>query len=177
MTRTVGWFTTQYPVSLRSGAAETVWGRLRTVKAQLRGMPHRGLGYGVWRYLQPEGDVGRRLAAWPPAEVSFNYLGQFDQVLQDGWLTAAHEAGGGRSQSVCGERPYVWLVLGSVRGGQLEMEWQYSVALHTEETATRLAHEGLAALRVLLAPGSGAQAWSAVDFPQAHLPAVELARL
>ena len=62
VTRTVGWFTTIYPVVLErggsgsgsgngSGRAGVVGEGLKRVKEQLRGMPgQRGMGYGLLRY-------------------------------------------------------------------------------------------------------------------------------
>ena len=61
--RTVGWFTSIYPVRLDLGgldAGEAVAGgaaagqALKRVKEQLRAVPGRGLGYGLLRYLHPQ---------------------------------------------------------------------------------------------------------------------------
>src|SRR6185295_4340563 len=73
LSRTVGWFTTIYPVRLKrapGGLGEALMG----IKEQLRRVPQRGIGYGMLRYL-----AGETLES--EAEVGFNYLGQFDQVL------------------------------------------------------------------------------------------------
>src|SRR5205085_6744284 len=82
VSRTVGWFTTAYPVRLLrapGGPGE----RLQAVKEQLRSVPERGIGYGLLRELDPR---GREWCRHPGAEVSFNYLGQFDQVLASSTL-------------------------------------------------------------------------------------------
>jgi non-ribosomal peptide synthase protein (TIGR01720 family) len=79
LTRTVGWFTTKYPVSLRIGGlrwAQVVGGEaaLGTVikdgKEQLLTLPD-GLTYGVLRYLNPDVDL---TGSDPP--IGFNYLGR-----------------------------------------------------------------------------------------------------
>jgi non-ribosomal peptide synthase protein (TIGR01720 family) len=79
LSRTVGWFTTKYPVSLAVGglrwaqvvAGDTALGALqKDAKEQLRAVPD-GLIYGVLRYLNP--DVG--LAGSDPP-IGFNYLGR-----------------------------------------------------------------------------------------------------
>ena len=57
---------------------------LKSVKEQLRAVPHRGPGYGALRYLT---GAGTTLASQPP--VSFNYLGQLDQALPAGGLVHA----------------------------------------------------------------------------------------
>src|SRR5204862_2912758 len=83
LSRTVGWFTTLYPVALTvpvDGDPGTV---LKSVKEQLRAVPRKGIGYGALRYLtDAEGLHGP-----VPPQVSFNYLGQFDHgFAEDGAL-------------------------------------------------------------------------------------------
>src|SRR6185295_5082349 len=72
LTRSVGWFTCSFPVLLDLRRAATPQEALRSVGAQLRSVPNRGIGFGVLRYLgDPE--VAGRLAALPRAEVAFEY--------------------------------------------------------------------------------------------------------
>jgi len=78
VSRTVGWFTTQYPVRLDPGASvagRTAADALKRVKEQLRAVPSGGLGWGLLRYLHPE--AGPELAALAEPDVRFNYLGRF----------------------------------------------------------------------------------------------------
>jgi non-ribosomal peptide synthase protein (TIGR01720 family) len=83
LSRTVGWFTTKYPVVLNfseavSGlgwaqvlAGDAAMGTLiKRAKEQLRALPD-GLTYGVLRYLNPDVDLD---GADPP--IGFNYLGR-----------------------------------------------------------------------------------------------------
>ena len=77
LTRTVGWFTSLYPVRLDPGLLDLeealsggpALGRaLKTIKEQLRAVPGKGLGYGLLRYLNDEtaAELGRGTcaAAW-----------------------------------------------------------------------------------------------------------------
>ncbi|MFG1667528.1 amino acid adenylation domain-containing protein [Streptomyces sp. Y7] len=85
VSRTVGWFTTQYPVRLDAGAAlgAEFWqpGRdaageaLKQVKERLRSVPSGGLGWGLLRHLNP--DTAPKLALLPVPDLRFNYLGRF----------------------------------------------------------------------------------------------------
>src|SRR5207253_1356835 len=78
LSRTVGWFTTLFPVALDM-AGDRDWGEtLKSVKEQLRAVPRRGLGYGALRYLRQGIPQAESLAGGPEPQVSFNYLGQFD---------------------------------------------------------------------------------------------------
>src|ERR671924_940404 len=45
LTRTVGWFTTIYPVLLDLRQAAGLGEALKVIKEQLRGVPQRGIGY------------------------------------------------------------------------------------------------------------------------------------
>ena len=74
VTRTVGWFTRVYPVVVDIEGVEGVGEELREVKEQMRRIPRKGIGYGMKRYL------GGGIEEEQAAEVSFNYLGQLDQV-------------------------------------------------------------------------------------------------
>lgn len=75
LSRTVGWFTSMYPVLLapRDGLAESV----KAVRYALRSIPNRGIDFGILKYLGPD-DMRDLLAQLPVPSVSFNYLGQFD---------------------------------------------------------------------------------------------------
>jgi len=97
VSRTVGWFTTIYPVLLEvAGSREQVGEVVKQVKEQVRGLPGQGLGYGVLRYLAEESESRRRLQELPQAEVSFNYLGQMDRVLNEETLFGAASESSGR---------------------------------------------------------------------------------
>lgn len=80
VTRTVGWFTTSFPVVLDMSDPD-VGHRLKTVKEYLRHIPNRGIGYGVLKYLSKE---PKPAAFEIKPEISFNYLGQFDREVATG---------------------------------------------------------------------------------------------
>jgi non-ribosomal peptide synthase protein (TIGR01720 family) len=87
--RTVGWFTTMYPVSLRAprdarGDIDPI-SLVTAVKEQLRAVPGQGSGYAALRYLAPQGAGGR---AWEPS-LCFNYLGRFGTAADTAQLHAA----------------------------------------------------------------------------------------
>ncbi|NEB42174.1 non-ribosomal peptide synthetase [Streptomyces sp. SID14515] len=91
VSRTVGWFTSMYPVHLDPRVPDREWpdvraggpalGRvLKEVKEQLRAIPDNGIGYGLLRYLNEE--AGAALSALPAPQISFNYLGRI--AMADG---------------------------------------------------------------------------------------------
>ncbi|PFY28777.1 condensation domain-containing protein, partial [Bacillus toyonensis] len=77
LSRTVGWFTSIYPVHLNFQGTHTPIEGLKAVKEQLRRIPNHGVDYGILRYLNKE--ILPFYQQKP--SISFNYLGQFDQVF------------------------------------------------------------------------------------------------
>ncbi len=81
ITRTVGWFTTMYPVQLmsKSNALEI----LKNTKEMLRKIPNKGIGYGSFH--------GYHAEILP--KISFNYLGQFEQRADALWALTNEKIG------------------------------------------------------------------------------------
>jgi amino acid adenylation domain-containing protein/non-ribosomal peptide synthase protein (TIGR01720 family) len=169
LSRTVGWFTAIHPVTLDLMGAEEPGEAIRTVKEQLRAVPHHGLGWGLLRWLGEKNDT-ERLAALPPAEIAFNNLGQLDNALgPTGRWEPASEASG-LPLSPRGERAHLLEINAMVLGGRLRVDWGYA-GRHDRATIERLA-EGFrteleALIGVCLQPGAGG--WTPSDFPLAGL--------
>ncbi|MEU5837256.1 amino acid adenylation domain-containing protein [Streptomyces diacarni] len=176
LTRTVGWFTTVFPVALRM-PADRDWGAvLKSIKEQLRAVPRNGLGYGALRYLTGPCSP---LASAPEPEVSFNYLGRMDIRPAADRLTGALLESEGRERAPSQRRAQLLEVNGQVSGGRLEFHWTYSTDHHRTETVERLAGAYMAALEAIVAhcaaPGSGGVTPS--DFPLAALDQVTVDRI
>ncbi|RKT55883.1 non-ribosomal peptide synthase protein (TIGR01720 family)/amino acid adenylation domain-containing protein [Saccharothrix australiensis] len=159
LSRTVGWFTTVFPVALDVPRG---WGEaLKAVKERLRAVPNRGIGYGALRHF----------AGGPVCDpaVSFNYLGRFTADQRDLDLAADPDM----------PRPHLIDVVGRVQADRLEFTWHYSAAVHDEATVARLADEFAGALRAIVAhcrePGAGGRTPS--DFPLARLTQDEVDRI
>ena len=73
--RTVGWFTTVYPVALNCAKGDDVSAKqlLDDVHGRLNAVPHYGIGYGLLRYLYAP--TARLLGAARPADIHFSYVG------------------------------------------------------------------------------------------------------
>ncbi|WP_280409598.1 non-ribosomal peptide synthase/polyketide synthase [Nocardia brasiliensis] len=107
LSRTVGWFTSMFPVRLRADA--DAWDQLcaggpaagalfKSVKEQLRAVPGKGLGYGMLRYLNPE--TAAVLQSFSAGQLGFNYLGRFTSAD----LLPARLRGAGWTPAVDGEQ-------------------------------------------------------------------------
>ncbi|HAP64972.1 MAG TPA: hypothetical protein DCR93_37640, partial [Cytophagales bacterium] len=73
ISRTVGWFTSAYPVVLDLAEGNAMPHRLIEIKEQLRQVPNKGIDYGILRYLSKAHSVKGHLR---PA-IEFNFLGDF----------------------------------------------------------------------------------------------------
>mgnify|MGYP001794468810 CR=1 FL=1 len=174
LSRTVGWFTTIFPVILDLGESSHPGDVLKAIKEQLRGVPNRGIGYGILRYLgNQETDCWQQ---HPQAEVRFNYLGQTDQALQQSSLFAPAQESTEPGRSPKGTRRYLLDISGIVAGGQLYINWTYSKAIHRQTTIEVLAENFIQALRSLIthcqSPDAGG--YTPSDFSEANLDQQEL---
>jgi amino acid adenylation domain-containing protein/non-ribosomal peptide synthase protein (TIGR01720 family) len=179
LSRTVGWFTTHFPVLLRLPEQTDISDSVKSIKEQLRAIPERGIGYGVLRYLCDEAQASGQLRSLPQPEVSFNYLGQFDNVLPESSLFALATESVGAAQSLKGSRSHVLRINASVTGGQLQLALTYSENLHRPETIEQLAQWVVAELRAIIAhrPAVKDTGCTPSDFPQADINQQELDRL
>nr|WP_256450114.1 non-ribosomal peptide synthetase [Aquabacterium sp. CECT 9606] len=169
LSRTVGWFTSIYPVLLDAQGTPTQ--ALQRVKEQLRQVPHKGLGHGVLKHL---GDAQQRaaLADLPQPQVVFNYLGQFDTSFGAGspWQLAQEESTG-PWQDAGAPRWHALAINGQVQGGELSLRFSYSEARHRRDTIAALVTRCEAELRGLIAlcTAPGVAGATPSDFPLARI--------
>jgi amino acid adenylation domain-containing protein/non-ribosomal peptide synthase protein (TIGR01720 family) len=170
LSRTVGWFTSSFPVYLDISNADDIGNALRTVKEQLRRIPNQGIGYGILRYLS-RSDIATQLRNLPQAEVSFNYLGQFDTALDSATTFKLAEESTGAVHDPEGIRPYLLEIDGFIAENQLHLEWSYSSAIHHRQTITQLAQGFIEALRSIIAHcrSSEAGGYTPSDFQAAKI--------
>lgn len=153
LSRTMGWFTSIYPLYLeidpKAGSAESA----AQVEQQIRKIPHRGVGFGVLKYLSKDELVRTRMQKIPAPEINFNYLGQFDQtgsgsrqpeaaIPNNSPASALLEVSAespGQEQDPAGSRSAKLYLVASVSGGQLGFRWLYSRGLHRHETVMKFA--------------------------------------
>ena len=170
LSRTVGWFTTIFPVVLAAAPDSDPGALLRAAKETLRAIPRHGIGYGILRYLRTD-DETAPLASGPSPEVAFNYLGQLDAALGASarWGVAPESAG--PDQSPRAKPRHSIEVNAFVLDGELRVSWTYAATRHSAETIERLAGDYIAGLADLVAhctaPGAGG--WTPSDVPLVRL--------
>jgi amino acid adenylation domain-containing protein/non-ribosomal peptide synthase protein (TIGR01720 family) len=170
LSRTVGWFTTLFPVRLQLEEVDCPGEALKSVKEQLRRIPNRGIGYGVLRYLNETPAIRRKLQMLPQAQVSFNYLGQFDGVLGPSEVLGFVKEFKAE-QSLLNKSSHLLGVSGLIRAGKLEMTWAYSEKVHKRATIESIARGFIEALKTLIAhcQSQESQGYTPSDFSAAKL--------
>ncbi|HWK03649.1 MAG TPA: amino acid adenylation domain-containing protein [Puia sp.] len=134
VSRTVGWFTSVYPVILNVPVPEPPSKQLEHIKQSLRSIPHSGIGYGIYRYLttaQEEEETRR-------PQISFNYLGQFDRDQELLMFKIADESPG-IMQSKRRSRRYELDFLGYVSERRFQLFITYNKLHFTKQTMQTLA--------------------------------------
>ncbi|QHW08377.1 non-ribosomal peptide synthase/polyketide synthase [Pseudomonas putida] len=147
LSRTLGWFTSMFPVRLQPEA--DIGSSILAIQGQLQAVPNKGIGYGVLRYLG-EPALGERLARLPQARITFNYLGQFDQSFDDKALLVPAAEGTGDCYSPVA-RLGNWLeIIGQVYDGCLALRCVYSTRRYRPETVQALMDDYRAELELLI---------------------------
>ncbi|WP_340203731.1 condensation domain-containing protein, partial [Ascidiimonas sp. W6] len=132
ITRTVGWFTTVYPVLLVN--KEELSSLIADTKDQLRGIPNKGVGYGILRYLS-EGSPGEVLSQDFSAVV-FNYLGDFDNSLEDSpeALLRFSAVSKGSDVSLSNKNPHKLSINAMIVSEELRFTWSYDSNCYSRAT-------------------------------------------
>ena len=153
LSRTVGWFTSSYPVLLEvPGQAGDDWPAvIRSVRRSMRAVPGNGLAHGALRHLSPPGSPAAALADRTPPPVMFNYHSQIDDITRtDGRsLYHAFHDSVGQEQNPGEQVVQALEIVGAAQDGKLGFDWYYSVNMHDPATIERLAQEFRAALVAL----------------------------
>ncbi len=124
ISRTVGWFTTQYPVVLDMSRSEDLSYTIKCIKETLRRIPNKGIGYGILRYLIPEEKKQGFVCGIEP-EISFNYLGQFGQESSAGFIQPSVMSAG-QSTSPESEHHRLLDINGMLVDGKLKLLVSYN---------------------------------------------------
>jgi non-ribosomal peptide synthase protein (TIGR01720 family) len=177
LSRTVGWFTSYFPVVVDVDPAREPGLDLRDVKDCLRSLPRRGASFGVLRYLRSE-PVAQPLRNAPEPEVVFNYAGRIDsnQSADGPWRTDGLPFA---SRAPENERRHRIEVNTFIRDGVLRVLWSSSSSQYRSETARHLTQQYLDEVRAIVRHGVTAQGrgFTPADFPDAGLRQDELDRL
>ncbi|CAA9588152.1 Polyketide synthase modules and related proteins [uncultured Synechococcales cyanobacterium] len=172
LSRTVGWFTSLFPVQLNLTPGLTPAAALQSIRTQLRQIPQGGIGYGLWRYLSADPSAQN----YPTSPVRFNYLGQADaSFTPSSFRWATEPCGPSRSDRHC--TPYLLDISGLVQAERLQLTWTYSDRLYQKTTIQHLVQQFEQNLRSLLTCGQTPEPYTLNDFPLANVHQTDLNKL
>ena len=169
LSRTVGWFTSLFPVLLELGGG-AAGGGAQGGQGAAAPIPNKGIGYGVLRYMYPEAEVRAVLQALPAAGDELQLPG----AAGPGAVGIVALSAGPRVEwpaaKPVGRRPHLLNVNGWVAEGRLHLQWSYSQRVHRRATVEQLAQAFLESLQALIvhcqSPEVGG--FTPSDFPGQH---------
>lgn len=82
VSRTVGWFTSTYPIIIKHCKSQDIKKAIKTIKESFKKTPNKGIGHDILKYLTPKENI-KDLRMEEEAEISFNYLGQINEKSQN----------------------------------------------------------------------------------------------
>jgi amino acid adenylation domain-containing protein/non-ribosomal peptide synthase protein (TIGR01720 family) len=179
LSRTIGWFTSLFPMCLELVPGAGTEAALKSIKEQIRRVPDRGLTYGLLRYCTEDPAQRANLAYGEQPQLLFNYLGQFDQVTRGSRLFAFAPEPTGPWHAAGGRRTHALEVLAQIRDGKLRADWIFSNNQMARAAIERLATDFVAALRTIISHCRGADAGGRTpsDLPLLALSQAEVDRL
>ncbi|WP_438287407.1 amino acid adenylation domain-containing protein, partial [Paraburkholderia phenoliruptrix] len=170
LSRTVGWFTTRFPVALPAASAAP-GDALVAVKERVRAVPNKGLHWGLL-------DASRMR---PRPAISFNYLGRFDQSFDPASRFAFSSEDAGSSYGEGARLDYALDLNGIVTGETLLLRWRYDPARIDRENVERIVAafgqqvDALIAHCLAAPPGATASDFPLSGLDQRQLRALNLA--
>ena len=169
VSRTVGWFTTLFPLFIDLKNVPDEAAALKRVSEEMRNIPGKGLGYAVLLYLN--GRATEDLVSLPRAEVNFNYLGQFDRLEQPFPFTGNAVSYPSLRQSPHQSRNYHLEVVSLVANKRMHFYWMFSSQVYRQSTIEQLASGYKDSLNNLISHSLSAptERHSLSDFPMAGL--------
>lgn len=137
VTRTVGWFTTHYPLVF-AGEVGLDGNLIRETKEALRAPPNRGFDYAALRYLHTNPNVRRSLVSEREPALLLNYLGQMEQQGSSGPLQLLDVTPG---EDLGAQNPpsHPLVVTAAFAGNQLSLELCYDAGRLRESDISELA--------------------------------------
>jgi non-ribosomal peptide synthase protein (TIGR01720 family) len=168
--RTIGWFTSFYPVCLDIDIQNDMASDIKRIKEIIHRIPNRGIGYGLLRYISNNKNIQDKLNVEKDIQVLFNYLGNTDQINASA-LFRKLPVDCEPQRDTENSRAHLLDINCHLSAGRLMMNWTYDRNIHHRETIETLADGYADTLQQLihhcLDPDSGG--YTPSDFPDAGL--------
>jgi non-ribosomal peptide synthase protein (TIGR01720 family) len=152
ISRTIGWFTSLYPLLLDMGKAITTIDILNLVKEQYGNISLHGIGFGLLKYLSSDSEIRDRFHRIPQPEISFNYMGQNITQTQKNPESILSEAKESKSsdRSLNNHALHLIDINGAIYNDKLRLEWSCNSKMFFTDTIKQLGENFLAELKKII---------------------------
>jgi len=151
LSRTVGWFTSIFPVLFDYEKASEPRAAVESVKEGMGRVPLGGISYGLLRYSNEDSKIVAAMRGLTRADICFNYwVDSRGQPSKTSPFVSARESIG-QDRSSQGIRQHLLEVQGVVRNSQLKIDWHYSQNIHLHSSISSIAKEFMNVLREFVA--------------------------
>lgn len=147
VSHTVGWFTNLYPLFLDWPEKASLDVLLDLIKEKTMDVRHIEINYGALRYLCVK--TKSALEKCPPAEMSFNYWGQFKGRVGERDIFRINRVY--LASNPCNARPYLIDINGWVKNEKLYISFTYNKKHYKNETIQCILENYMEILRKFLA--------------------------
>ena len=128
--RTIGWFTSKYPIVIKVG--NNIEEHIMNTTEMMRKIPNNGMGYGVIKsyvntkekYIEPD--------------ICFNYLGEMDNEFNENDLFNITNLSAGRDSSILNKEPYNLSFNGGITDGKLRFNISYNCNIYNNKNINDL---------------------------------------
>ncbi len=134
LSRTIGWFTSMYPLLIDSLENNSLEGIIQTVKERSQAIPYQGIHFGMLRYLHPDETVRNAISSLPVPQMVFNYLGRFDRPEDGGSSFRPSSESFAAERSPGTKREFLLDISASVMDNTLTLAIVYSSHVHKDQT-------------------------------------------
>ena len=132
ISRTLGWFTSLYPLTLKISKTNNLIDTIEDIKKQFRSIPHKGVGYSILKYLSKSS-----LQA-PLPSFTFNYLGQWDNIFQKKSIFSYSQESTGNEISLKNLSSTSLSLNAGVQGAIFSVSWYYNAFYYNKKTIKKI---------------------------------------
>ncbi|MGG8495333.1 amino acid adenylation domain-containing protein [Tenacibaculum sp. TC6] len=129
--RTVGWFTSEFPVYL-SSQTNDLGSLLKEIKENLHKIPNYGIGFGIAKYIDINTSETYKKSIIP--QIAFNFLGSVNEGDEAEVGFELLDNTFGVEESYQNQSDYAIEILGSIRNKKMELTIQYHKSQFKDET-------------------------------------------
>ncbi|ORX92132.1 hypothetical protein K493DRAFT_377413 [Basidiobolus meristosporus CBS 931.73] len=147
--RTIGWFTSIYPITIKPAQTENALATLKNVKDIRKMIPNNGFSYGLLSHLSGPDNRLRN----DKIQIGFNYVGRFQQLEKaDAFFQQPDDEYDFDTCQISDDwkRNHVFDISVGVNRGLLEATITFSTALHSQETVSLWLKEWEEALHTII---------------------------